>query len=186
MCSNELKGWFQISWSQWASVKGWIGLNLITAVLCVHYGKKTLNFQSWINNTSHAHNTESEKIFIGRSTTKKWGFPLFVNPNICVSDLGIMAQQMPTVYISRNGTSDIYEGLILKWICLMSINIWMWCATLTELIKIMEIFIGTQTTLHKTPLKWLAVAHLLMSSVLLYLAQYHFRSYNLYTYDEVQ
>lgn len=71
-----------------------------------------------------------------------------------------MAQQMPIVYISGNGTSGVYEGLILKWVCLISINIWRWCATLMELIKIMEIFIGTQTTLHRTPLNWLDAAHL--------------------------
>lgn len=161
MHSIELKAWFQISWSQWASVRVWIGLNLITAVLCGHYGKKPRHFQSWIKNASHAHNTESEKICIGRSTAKNEAFHFFVNPNICVSDLEIMAQQMPVVYISGNGTSGVYEGLILKWVCLISINIWWWCAALMELIKITEIFIGTQTTLHRTPLNCLDVAHLL-------------------------
>lgn len=50
------------------------GLNLITTVLCGHYAKKSLHFQSWIKNTSHAHNTESEKICTRRSTTKNEAF----------------------------------------------------------------------------------------------------------------
>ena len=152
MCSIELKAWFQISWSQWASVRVWIGLNLTTAVLCGHYGKKPLHFQSWIKNASHALNTESEKNMYWEVNTKEWSFPFFVNPNICVSDLGIMAQQMPIVYIAGNGTSGMYEGLILNWVCLISINIWRWCATLTELIKIMEILLVHR--LHSTEHHW--------------------------------
>lgn len=104
----------------------------------------------------------------------KWGFPFFVNPDICVSDLGITAQRMPIVYISGNGSR--YDELILKSACLISLNTWRWWATLMELIKIVEIFVGTQATLHRTPLEltWCS-PFIKSSSVLLYLAQYNLR-----------
>lgn len=89
---------------------------------------------------------------------KKWGFPFFVNPNICVSDLGIMAQQVPIVYISENvcicrvhpevSLPNLYHYLEAM-------------ATLIELVKIMEIFTSTQTIPQRTPLKWLEVVLLI-------------------------
>lgn len=39
---------------------------------------------------------------IQKTTRKNEAFHFFINPNICVSDLGIMAQQVPTIYISEN------------------------------------------------------------------------------------